>query len=412
MVEPLDGVRLLELARTGPAAFCTMMLADMGAEVIKVEMPPRAGAPTKRAISPAEYPTDYEEARRFALNNINRNKRSIGINLKSPRGQEIFQKLAKNADVIVETFRPGVMKRLHCDYDTISKENPRVIYLSLSGYGQSGPYADLPGHDVNYISIGGVLDLIGDSERPPTIPWNFIADLASGVMHGIIGVLLGLIAREKTGKGQHVDVSYLDGVVSLLGSLPIIPEYLLKGVIPKRGETSLSGAYPYYGIYQTKDSGFISLGCMEPHYWRNLCHALGREDLDEYYSRPEHQMQKPAGEKWSEISSWLRKVFVNKTRDEWLEFFRDKDVCIAKVQNVEELLNDPQVKYRRMITELVDPHLGRIQQVGIPIKLSDTPGSIRSLAPVLGQDTKTILEGELGFSIEDIRNLRQNGVIQ
>src|SRR5438093_2799854 len=219
----LDGIKILELARVAPGELCTMMLADMGADVLKVETPdPKAAS-------------DVEAARKAAFAFVNRNKRSMALNLKSPDGQAIFKKLATGADVIVEGFRPGVMKRLGGDYETIRALNPRIIYCSLSGFGQDGPYRDYPAHDMNYLSLAGMLGLIGEADRKPAIPLNIIADYAGASLHGALGIVLALYGRERTGRGQHVDVSYLDTSLSLLAATPNMRFFFSDGQAPRRG---------------------------------------------------------------------------------------------------------------------------------------------------------------------------------
>jgi len=229
----LEDIRVLELTRVGPGAFCTRMLGDMGADVIKIEEPFR----------------EVEKWRRIAFD---RNKKSIFLDLKLSEGQEVLHRLVSTGDVVVEGFRPGVNKRLGADYEMLSNINPRIIYCSLSGYGQTGPYRDLPGHDLNYIAMAGVLDLIGERGGRPVIPLNLLADYASATLHGVIGILMGIIAREKTGRGQCIDVSYTDGVMALIGSVPSVSEYLLSGRVPKRGEGLLGGLIPTITIMKQK----------------------------------------------------------------------------------------------------------------------------------------------------------------
>jgi len=399
----LEGVRILELTRVAPGTFCTMILGDLGAEVLKIEAP-----------GPAEFvgssisPKGEESRKQAAYFALNRNKKSIVLNLKAERGREIFYRLAQQADVIVEGFRPGVAQRLGIDYDTIKKLNSKIVYCSLSGYGQDGPYRTFPGHDINYISFAGALGLIGPPEGPPVIPLNLVADFAGASLHGVIGILTALLARNKTGKGQYVDVAYMDGAISLMTFFTT--SYFLDGIIPKRGETALHGAYPYYGVYQTKDGKYITLGCIEEHFWENLCRLLGREDYISYHFSSEHFVQKPEDTKWEEIHSFLKQTFLTKTRDEWFELLVQNDITAGKVYTLDEVFSDPQVLHRQMVIEVEHPTLGKIKQVGITPKLSDTPGKVRSLSPLLGEHTDEILQG-LGLNQEEIESLRKEGVI-
>src|SRR5215510_15054674 len=266
----LDGIKILEMARVAPAEMPGMLLADMGAEVLKIETPGHAEG-------------DGDQAQRqAAFTFVNRNKRSMTLNMKAPEGQAIFKKLAAGADVIVEGFRPGVMKRLGADYETLHALNPRLIYCSLSGFGQDGPYRDRPAHDMNYLSLAGVLDLIGEKDRKPVIPLNLVADYAGASLHGALGIALALFARERTGRGQHVDVSYLDTTVSLLAATPNMRFFFSDGIAPRRGEGFLGGSYPYYAIYETRDGKLLTIGCTEPWLWENFCNAIGRPDFKRF----------------------------------------------------------------------------------------------------------------------------------
>ena len=219
----LDGIKILELARVPPAELPGMMLADVGADVLKIETPE------------PDRPSDADWVRRTLHTFTNRNKRSMALNMKSAEGQEIFRKLAATADVIVEGFRPGVMKRLGADYETLARTNPRLVYCSLSGFGQDGPYRDYPAHDMNYLSLAGVLNLIGEPGRKPVIPLNLVADYAGASLHGALGIVLALFARERTGRGQHVDVAYLDTTLSLLAATPNMRYFFSDGLAPRRG---------------------------------------------------------------------------------------------------------------------------------------------------------------------------------
>ena len=400
----LEGVRILDLSRVVPGTFCTMLLGDMGAEVVKIEAPGFS-----EFVGSSVSPKGEENRKAAVYFAPNRNKKSIVLSLKIEKGREVFYRLAQQADVIVEGFRPGVAQRLGIDYDTIKKLNPQIVYCSLSGYGQDGPYRTFPGHDINYISFAGVLDLIGPREGPPVIPLNLVADFAGAALYGAMGILTALVARNKTGKGQYVDVSFVDGAISLMTFF--CTNYFLDGMTPKRGETALSGAYPYYGVYQTKDGEYITLGCIEEHFWKNLCRLLGREDYIPYHFAPEHFVGKAEDKlKWEEINSFLRETFLTKTRDEWFELLVQNDIPTGKVYTLGEVFTDPQVLHRQMVIEVEDPTLGKIKQVGIAPKLSDTPGKVRSLSPLLGEHTDEILQ-RLGFNQGEIESLRKEGVV-
>ncbi len=400
---PLAGIRVLELIRVAPGAFCTMMLADMGADVVKIETPD--------AADPYETPPADRtaEARRAAFRFIERNKRSIAINLKDPAGQALLQRLAEDADVLVEGFRPGVMARLGGDYETLSKRNPRLIYCSLSGYGQNGPYRDYPGHDINYLAISGVLDLIGEPGRHPAIPLNVVADSGGASMHGVQGILLALFARERTGRGQHVDVSYLDGTLSLLAATPHVRDSLRTGRWPERGEGGLGGRYPYYSTYETSDGKLISIGCTEPWLWANFCRAVGRPDLEALAFKGPHFLAL-ADDAAIEGKRQVAAILKTKTRDEWFAILRDADVCVGPVNTAVEAFEDPHLKAREMVVDFDDPRCGPVRQAGIAIKLSDTPGSIRRLGPMRGEHTDEILAAT-GYDADEIAALRKSRTI-
>jgi crotonobetainyl-CoA:carnitine CoA-transferase CaiB-like acyl-CoA transferase len=399
----LEGVKILDLSRVIPGTFCTMLLGDLGAEVLKIEAP-GVGEFVGSARSP-EGEENRKEAAYFAPN---RNKKSIAVNLKAEAGRQIFYRLARQADVIVEGFRPGVAKRLGIDYDTVNKLNPGIIYCALSGYGQDGPYHALPGHDINYISMAGVLGVIGPSEGPPVIPLNLVADFAGAALYGAIGISVALAARNKTGKGQYIDIAYMDGAISLMTWFTC--SYFLDGAMLKKGESWVHGAYPYYGVYETKDGKYITIGCIEPHFWENLCRLLEKEDYIPHHFASEHMVRKPEDKRWDEIHSFLKQAFLAKTRNEWFELLAQNDVPVGKVYALDEVFTDPQVLHRQMVIEVEHPTLGKVKQIGIAPKLSDTPGKVRSLSPLLGEHTDEVLQG-LGYAREEIENLRKEGVI-
>jgi crotonobetainyl-CoA:carnitine CoA-transferase CaiB-like acyl-CoA transferase len=394
----LDGIKILELARVPPAELPGMMLADMGAEVLKIETPD------------AERPSGPEWVRRTIFNFTNRNKRSMTLNLKSPEGQAIFRKLATTADVLVEGFRPGVMKRLGADYETLAKLNPRLIYCSLSGFGQDGPYKNHPAHDMNYLSLAGVLNLIGEPDRKPAIPLNLVADYAGASLHGALGIVLALFARERTGRGQHVDVAYLDTTVSLLAATPNMRFFFSDGMAPRRGEGFLGGSYPYYAIYETRDGKLLTIGCTEPWLWENFCKAIGRPDFEQFARKPD-QFVRAANAEEEAARRAIEAIIKTRDRDEWFDVLVKADVCVGKVYEVEEMVRDPQLNHRQMIVDVQHPTEGRVRQVGIAIKLSDTPGTIRSAAPLANEHTDAVLQG-LGMEAAEIAKLREKGIIE
>ena len=392
---PLEGIKILDMSRLAPGPYCTMILGDLGADVLKIEQPTAIA----RGGIGGFPPPSPEAQRRNAYNAHDRNKRSMTLNLRTEEGQQVFYRLAQDADVVLEGFRPGVVKRLGVDYETIRGINPRIVYCSLSGYGQDGPYEGLVGHDINYIGIGGALGITGEAGRRPAIPMNIIGDFAAGGMHAAIGILTALMVRQKTGRGQYVDISMTDGVVSLLAA--VASGYFSTGIVPRAGETLLNGGVAFYNVYETKDGKYISIGCLEPHFYENLCRALGREDFVPHQNSPQ---------KREEIFAHFRQTFLTKTRDEWFELLKQTDICVGPVYGMDEVFSDPQVLQRNMVVEVEHPNFGKVKQVGISVKLSETPGAIRSLAPTLGQHTEEVLLS-LGYAKEKIEELRAGGAI-
>ena len=377
-----------------------MILADLGAEVIKIEEP---GPPTGRRAEQAGAAGTQGPVNSFSsspYNALGRNKKSIGINLKSGAGKEIYFRLAQRADVIVEEYRPGVAKRLGIDYEKLSSRNPRLIYCAITGFGQNGPYRDLVGHDINYIATAGVLSMLGRPGQPPTIPHNLVADYAGGGMHGAIGVLAALVARSQTGRGQYVDISMMDGSLAILAQA--FSAFFAGGKLPQRGETIFDGGIPNYNVYLTKDGKYITIAAIEPWFFANLCRALGREDFIA------HEFD---SSKRAEIARVFTETFKTKTRDEWFAILTKNDICAGRMLTLDEVPSDPQVLAREMIVEVEGPGGQKIKQVGVSLKFSDTPGSIRSLAPQLGQHTDEIL-GALGYAKDEIDRWREAGAIK
>ena len=399
MAGPLDGIKVIDLTKLAPGPHCTMILGDLGADIIKVEEPgPPSGRRAEQAGGASAPPAPRPGLGKF--NALARNKKSIGLNLKSGPGREILLRLAQRADVFIEEFRPGVAKRLGVDYETLSVRNPRLIYASLTGYGQTGPYRDLVGHDLNYIATAGALSMIGRKDQPPTIPLNLLADYAGGGMHGAIGVLAALVARNQTGRGQHVDIAMLDGTMLLIAQS--ISNHFGTGKIHRPGATSLDGGWPNYNVYPTSDGKYITIGAVEPWFWANLCRALGTEEyLPDEFNSAKHE----------EIKVRFAEIFKTKTRDEWFEILSKTDICVGRMLTADELENDPQIRARKMIVEVETAKGEKVKQVGISVKLSDTPGSIRSLAPKLGEHTGEVL-ADLGYTASDIDRWRADGSIK
>lgn len=389
-VAPLSSLRVVDLTGVGPGQFCTRFLADMGADVVTIEAPSRK-------------PLGGEENQRSLY--LTRKKRSLTLDLKDRRGQEVLHALIGSSDVFVEGMRPGVVKRLAADYETLKAINPRLVYCSMSGYGQDGPYAQLPGHDINYVALGGFMRTTPG--QLPEVPANVLADYAGASMHAIAGILLGLVARERLGVGQHVDVSYLDATVALLGATTAFRQYAEQNRPEAVGEGVFSGRFPYYAVYATADRP-ISVGCLEPWLWRNLCDHLGAPELvDAGFTPPDLKRQPSAIQ--IEAKRRLQEIFLTRACDEWFSELAAADVCVAPVNDVADVFRDPQLLARGMVAERADADGVTRREIGIPIRLSATPGSAVGVAPSRGEHSRAILE-ELGLEEDAIRALREAGV--
>ncbi len=392
MKHALEGLKVLDLTRLLPGGYCTLLLADMGADVLKVEDP--FGGDYMRWFPPKVN----EESAYFLA--VNRNKKSMKLNLKHERGKEIFKELAKHYDVLVEGFRPGVMDRLGLGYEEISNINPRIIYGSLSGYGQDGPYSQRAGHDINYIGIAGILGITGFADRPPVLPGVPMADFGGGGMLAALGIMMALYHREQSGKGQYIDISMMDGVASWMTN--IAAKHFVSNDPHNRGEVDLAGGFVCYGCYETKDGQYLSVGALEPKFWANFCRLIEREDLVDV------QVDKDEDGKLKEE---VAGIFKSRTMGEWLALLDGKDTCIEKINTVAEAVKDPQMLHRKMVVEMEHPTEGRVKAMGIPIKMSETPGSVDRLpVPAYGAHTREVLLG-LGLSEAEIEKMAEEKVI-
>ena len=391
MPQALDGIRILDLSRMLPGPYCSMMLGDLGAEVIKVEEP-RIGDPTRHT-----RPLVNGQSAAFAL--VNRNKKSIAIDLKQPDGRDLFLKLASTADCVLEQFRPGVVERLGIGYPAVSEINPRIVYCSLTGFGQDGPHRDRSGHDLNYLALSGVLGLTTDERGKPVIPGVQVADLAGGMI-AAFAILAALLARERTGRGQYVDVSMFDVMVSML---PVPAAHHFAGkTIPVGGKYVLSGAYPFYSVYETSDQEFMTLGALEPKFWANFCKTVGREDLI--------PRQFDEGERRENLFQDVRTIFKSRSRSEWVELMRAADCCCEPVLSMTEAFSHAQTRARELIREAGRDSSSVTDQLGFSYKLSDTPPREARPAPALAESTVELLD-EIGISSNERLRLQAAGVI-
>jgi crotonobetainyl-CoA:carnitine CoA-transferase CaiB-like acyl-CoA transferase len=392
MEHALEGLKVLDLTRLLPGGYCTMLLADMGADVMKLEDP--FGGDYVRWFPPKLN----EESAYFLA--VNRNKKSMKLNLKPQRGKELFKELVKDYDVLVEGFRPGVMARLGLGYDVVSAINPRIVYCSISGYGQDGPYNQRAGHDINYIGVAGILGITGFGDRPPAVPGVPVADFGGGGMLAALGIMMALYHRRQSGRGQYIDISMMDGVASWMAN--IAAKHFVLDDPQNRGEVDLAGGFLCYDCYETKDGQSLSVGALEPKFWANFCRLIERDDLADV------QVDKQEDGKLKEE---IVAIFKSKTMDEWLALLDGEDTCIEKINTVAEAVTDPQMLHREMVVEIDHPTEGKHRAMGIPIKMSDTPGSVDRLpAPAYGAHTRETLLG-LGLSEAEIEKLAEEKVI-
>jgi crotonobetainyl-CoA:carnitine CoA-transferase CaiB-like acyl-CoA transferase len=371
----LGHLRMLDLSRQLPGPFCSTLLADLGMDVLVV------GAP--RDPFGAGIPF------------LARNKRSMTLNLKTDAGRDVFRRLAADADVVLEGFRPGVTARLGIDYESLRALNPRLVYCAITGFGQDGPYRDRVGHDVNYLGYAGVLGYIRDAERVPVIPGVQIADIGGGALMAAVGILTALIARERTGRGQLVDVAMLDGALAWT-AYPVLLHLLASGD-PERARSQLTGAHPCYAVYETRDGRHVTVGAYEDQFWANLCRHFGREDFI--------ATQWAEGARRDEMFRFFRDAFRQKTLAEWVRELGEAEICFGPVNTLAETFADPQVRHRgTVVGEGADLTLAP------PVKLSETPATLRTPPAEFGEHTEEVLRA-LGFGAGEIARLRAERVI-
>jgi len=367
MTAALEGLRVLDLTRYIPGPYCAMLLGDLGADVVKIEAPP-AGDPT-RGLPPA---AGDDSAAHAALN---RNKRSLAVDLRAPEGAEAVRRLAARADVLLETFRPGTLGGWGLGPERLLEANPRLVYCSLTGYGQQGEHSSRAGHDIDYLAVGGFLGGNRDRGGDPVLPIAQVADM-TGALVATIGILSALQARERTGRGQHVDASMLAGVAALM-TLPAARHRAGPGPADE-----LAGAYPCYRLYRCRDGGHLAVGALEPKFWARLCHAL---DLPEHVG---HQWD--AGERGREAIAAFERAFAGRDRDQWVPALRAVDACVEPVLGLDEAY--------------------AAGPPACPIRLRDTPPSLRRPPPRFGEHTQEVLV-EAGYSEEQISGMRRSGAV-
>ncbi len=410
---PLEGIRVLDLSRLLPGGFCSLLLADFGAEVLKVE---DTGAGDYIRWAPPYYEGAEDSAKSALFLSLNRNKRSIRIDLKNEAGREVLLRLVREYDVVLESFRPGVLDRLGVGYERMRQENPGLVYCAISGYGQTGPKRDASGHDMNYLGLIGLLGLTGEGDEVgghPTQAAGQIADIGGGALMAAFGIMAALRERDGgvggggrsvtqssgSGEGQMVDVSMADGALSWLAM--VAGRHFADGEVPKRGEQLLAGAVICYRPYECSD-GWVTLGALEPKFWQAWCRGVGHEELIE------KQFERPG----SAAHDQVVEVFKARTRAEWTHFATEHDCCLEPVLELDEALASELVREREMVVTLDQPGVGNgVRQLGVPIKLERTPGEHNRLpGPGLGEHTEQVLRAA-GYSDEQVATLLEQGAV-
>jgi alpha-methylacyl-CoA racemase len=392
---PLSDVKILDLTRLLPGDFCTLLLADLGADVIKVE---DTGPGDYVRWAPPYYGTDEQTplgTRSAIYLALNRNKRSIRLDLKQEGGRQALLNLTESADILVESFRPGVLERLGVGYDVLRQANPALVYCPITGYGQDGPNRDRAGHDMNYLGLNGILGLTGEAGGPPIQSAAQIADLGGGGLMAAVGILAALHDARRSGEGQVVDVSMTDG--SLAWLVMEAARYFASGEVPRRGETLLAGGIVCYRPYEAAD-GWITCGALEPKFWQAFCRGVGHDDLIEA------QFERPGSDAHKQVAE----IFRGRTREEWRAFNDEHDAMIEPILDLDEALESELVREREMVVSYEQPELGEVRQLGFPIKLSQTPATIARPAPALGEHTAEVL-AESGYSAEEVQALEESG---
>jgi len=388
----LEGITVLDFTRLLPGPFCTQLLCNLGADVIKIEDPKLGDY--MRSVPPIVHDVSYP----FLM--VNRGKRSLAVDLKTPEGQEIVHKLARRADVVVEQFRPGVMARLGAAYDDLAMMNPKLVYCSFSGYGQTGPYKDLPGHDINFQALAGILSVTaGQDDKRPAIPGVPIADLASA-FNAALAILAALRTRDRIGRGEWIDVSILDTAVTLM--VLGLARFLATGDEPVPGETLLTGVFPFYSLYETKDGRWLSVAAVEPKFWIRMCELVGAPELSE--------RQFADGAERVAAAQTLAARFRERTSEDWEALFAKEQLPITLVKRVSEVVRDPHVKARELLPLIDVPDVGKLQVIAHPAKHAET--KVRDLArvPDKGGNTVEILRS-LGYTPRQIQALAKKEVI-
>jgi alpha-methylacyl-CoA racemase len=391
----LSGLRVLDLSRLLPGPFATNLLADMGAEIIKVEEPTQG--------DPVRERPPFADDRSYTALVRNRSKKSVGIDLKTEAGREAFLDLAETADVVFESFRPGVVDRLGVGYDDVRERNEEIVYCSLSGYGQDGPYAQRPGHDINYVGVAGLLGLTGEADGPPILPGYPISDLAGG-LYAAFAMVTALAGRGLGRGGEYVDVSMTDAVASF--AVTFADRYFGEDAVPRRGETWLTGRHPAYRPFEAADGRYLTVGALEKHFWDNFCEAIGEPDLAEQHVGPNEFL--PDAEHQAIVETFTERI-AERPRDEWLERFDEFDVPAGPVHEYDEVFEDEQLRERGVFDTLELEDGQEIGQIRTPLSFEGDRLAPASPVSHLGADTVPVFT-DVGYDERRVRELSEEGV--
>jgi len=390
---PLDGIRVLDMSEFPPGRYCSMILGDLGAEVIMVERPVKKEPASRRVV---------DDTSAWYIGH-NRNKKSVVVDIKNDMGRKVFYDLIEKSDVFIDANRPGVLKRRGMDYEKLKELNPGLIYCAITGYGQDGPYSQRTGHEINFGAITGIIGLTGNRNGPPVyLQSPSIAGIIGGVNQAVIAITAALYARQNTGRGQFIDVSITDGMIFYHWVNG--PQYFLTGKLPERADSPTGSDIASNNIYRAKDGKYLTVYCGERLRWQSFCRLVGREDFIPHRTDPAEQQR--------EMYSAFSDILATRDRDEWVKMLNKENISAAPVNRLDEVFTDPHFKHRGVIVEVEHRKLGKTRLLNTPFKFSETEASVRTGPPLFGENTGEVLLDLLGYSLEEVQKLVTDGIVQ